>query len=269
MAMPNSLFVSHGAPNLLESDVPARSFLKRLGNDLPKPRAILAVSAHYETAVPTIGLAAAPETIHDFFGFSPSLHAFNYPAKGMPALATQIADDLAAEGIEVARDEGRGLDHGIWVPLALAYPDADIPVIPFSIQPDADAAHHLAIGQALAKVVPSDVLVVATGSMTHNLSAFRGHEIDAPPPDWVSSFADWIEVESKAGDLDRLVSFAQQAPNAGENHPTDEHFLPFFVALGVAAGRGDWRGTPLHRSYTFGVLAMDTYRFDGVERVAA
>jgi 4,5-DOPA dioxygenase extradiol len=123
--------------------------------------------------------------------------------------------------------------------------------------------HHFRIGQALATAVPDDVLIVASGSMTHNLSEFRGRDINAPAPDWVADFADWVADRVLTGDVTGLLDFFMQSRSAQRNHPTDEHFLPFFVALGAALGKGQpWSGEPLHRSYTYGVLAMDTYRFD-------
>lgn len=260
---PASLFISHGAPTLLETDVPAHHFLRSLAGELPRPRAVVAVSAHFETDRPVIGADPGPETIHDFYGFSRSLHEFQYPVSGSPDIARSIADAMAAEGIEVLVAGDQGLDHGIWVPLALVWPEADVPVIPFSIQPEQDALHHFRLGQALARAVPEDVLIVASGSMTHNLREFRGQGVNSPAPDWVSGFADWIADRVAAGDTDALLDFLDRSPSAARNHPTDEHFLPFFVALGAATASGkQWTGTPLHRSYTYGVIAMDTYRFD-------
>ena len=145
-----SVFVSHGAPNLVLQEAPARHFLESLGTTLPRPRAILAVTAHWETAAARAGSAAHPATVHDFGRFDDRLFELRYPAPGEPALAARAAHLVAAAGIASGIDPQEGLDHGVWVPLMLMYPHADIPVIPFSVQPHLGPAHHLAVGRALA-----------------------------------------------------------------------------------------------------------------------
>ncbi|HYE00775.1 MAG TPA: class III extradiol ring-cleavage dioxygenase [Alphaproteobacteria bacterium] len=253
-AMP-SLFLSHGAPTLALSDSPARHFLAGLGAEIGRPRAVVVATAHWEAAAPAVGGAAAPETVHDFHGFPPELYAVRYPAPGAPDLAAAVAARLAAAGLPAAVDPRRGLDHGVWVPLSLMYPAADVPVVPLSVQSGLGAEHHLRLGAALAGLRDEGVLVVGSGSLTHNLREFRGRAEDAPPPDWVAGFADWVAAAVAGDRRDDLAAWERLAPGAARNHPTPEHLLPLFVALG--AGRGP--GRRLHASHSFGILAMDVY----------
>jgi 4,5-DOPA dioxygenase extradiol len=265
-------FVSHGAPNLLETPAPARSYLsENFAGEIGRPRAIVVASAHFETMEPVVGTASVPETIHDFGGFSAFLHSFNYPAKGAPAIAEAIAEGLRAEGYLARINPAQGLDHGIWVPLALTLPQGGVPVIPVSIQPHRDARYHFAYGRALRRAVPADIPILATGSLTHNLRAFRGQAIDAPPAAWASEFAEWVAGRVAERDLDALLDFEARAPGAAQNHPTDEHFLPLFVALGagVEADPEAWQGRRLHHSYTYSVLAMDAYRFGPAAQISS
>lgn len=258
-----SLFVSHGAPTLVASDTPARHFLSGLGGEIGRPRAILVASAHWETEAPRITAAERPETIHDFRGFPAALYEIEYPAPGDPALAEKVAEALRSAGFEATTDATRGLDHGAWVPLKLSHPDAEVPVLQLSLQPRLGTAHHLALGRALSALTAQGVIVVGSGSATHNLSAFRGHAVDAAPPDWVSAFADWLAQRVEAGNWQALIDYRDLAPEAVRNHPTEEHYLPLLVALGAAFGaNGEIPSARLlHRSYTFSVLAMDAYGF--------
>ena len=253
------VFVSHGAPTLALRDAPARRFLTGLGAVIGRPRAIVAVTAHWETARATAGAAARPRTIHDFGRFDDALFDIAYNAPGDPALAERISDLLCAEGIPSAVDPMRGLDHGVWVPLRLMYPDADIPVVPLSVQPAHGPAHHLQVGRALAPLTRDGVLVLGTGSFTHDLARFRGQSQDAAVPDDVREFADWFDAALTEGRGCDTLTYRTRAPHAVEQHPTEEHLLPLFVALG-AAGPGV-RAERLHSSATFGVLRMDAYRF--------
>lgn len=254
------LFVSHGAPTMAIEDIPANRFLKDLGALMPRPRAVVVISAHWVTGSPRVTASARPETIHDFFGFPPALYRLNYPAPGAPDLANVIVERLRAAGIRAETDPDRGLDHGAWVPLMLAYREADIPVVQLSVQPAMNAAHHVAMGAAISDLAREDVLIMGSGGITHNLAAFRGKAPDAPAPDWVRSFRDWVEDVLTKGDIEALSRF-ESAPHARDNHPTAEHFLPLLVAAG-AGGQGQ-PARLLHSSYSFGVLAMDAYAFGG------
>lgn len=245
---------------------PARDFLAGLGARLPRPRTILLVSAHHDAAYQggraTVTASPAPPTIHDFGGFPDELFAMRYPAPGDPVLAQRVVDLLAGHGLAVTADPERGLDHGAWVPLSLIYPDADIPVVQLSIASNASPEWHFALGQALEPLRDEEVLIVGSGSITHNLRAlFSGRlPIDAPAPAWVTDFTDWIAERMSAGTLDEVLNSVERAPHGRDNHPTADHILPLFVAMG--AGGAPLRAERLHHSVTYGLLAMDVYAFD-------
>jgi 4,5-DOPA dioxygenase extradiol len=261
------LFISHGAPDLPLRPSATRDFLMRLGQQLEKPTAILVISAHWNTPDPIVSAAAQPETIHDFSGFPAALYRLNYPAPGAPLLAQQI-DRLSIEsGFASEVVTNRGLDHGAWEPLMLMYPAADIPVTQLSIQPSQDPAYHLRLGQAIlqrrgfanAPLRSSGVLILASGTATHNLREIGGHDDDALPPAWVSEFANWLNHTVIAGDRSALIDYQRIAPYAQRNHPTPEHLLPLFVAIG-ASGE-DSKATQLQSSYSYGVLSMAAFSF--------
>lgn len=255
-----TIFLSHGSPMLALQDSPARRFLQGLGKSLGRPEAIVVVSAHWETrGGPAVSLAPQPETIHDFGSFPRALFEMQYPAPGAPAAAARTAALLQNAGIPAGSSADRGLDHGAWVPLSLMYPGADIPVTQLSVVRGASPVDHERMGLALAALRHEGVLVVGSGSLTHNLYEFRGQGIDAPVPQWVSEFEAWTKARLEASDRAALLDYRSQAPFAAENHPTDEHLLPLFVAMGAAGP--DARATQLHASYEHGVLAMDAYAF--------
>jgi 4,5-DOPA dioxygenase extradiol len=255
-----SLFVSHGAPTLALERRGAADFLRGYGETLGRPEAILVVSAHWETDTPTVGVSPAPGTIHDFRGFPQALYQIRYPAPGAPLVAEEAARLIeAASGLAVRRDPNRGLDHGAWVPLSLMYPAADIPVAQLSILGRGGPAAHLALGEAIRPLRDAGVLVLASGSATHNLYEFRGQDHDAPAPDWVSGFADWLARAIQEGRGADLVNYRKLAPFAERNHPTEEHLLPLHVALGAASPGAV--GERVHSSHAHGVLAMDVHAF--------
>lgn len=252
------IFLSHGAPTLPFEDVSARHFLEGLASSIPAPRAILAVSAHWETQAPTVNAVAVNDTIHDFRGFPPALYELRYPAPGSLELAERTVSLLGEAGFNVKTDTQRGLDHGAWVPLMLAWPDANIPVVQLSVQTALGPKHHLELGRALHQLTKENILVLASGSFTHDLSSWRGQE-GMDEPEWVTEFADWFDTRLVEGKTDELLSYRELAPNARRNHPTEEHLLPLFVALG--AGGLDAQTKRLHSSTTYGVLRMDAYSF--------
>lgn len=260
MARMPALYVSHGSPNLaLTPQTPAHRFLAGLADELPRPEAILIVSAHYTTRAPAVATAAKPPMIYDFGGFSRALYEMVYAAPGAPEVSQKAAALLSKAGLPVTEDPERGYDHGVWVPLRIMYPKADIPVGQVSMQPLADARHHHALGRALAPLRDEGVLIVASGSMTHNLRAIQRDGLGNAPPAWVTDFTDWMHDRLTAGDREAVLDAIDVAPNAQANHPYDDHLLPLFVALGAA--NDDEPITRLHSSYEYGVLAMDTYRF--------
>jgi 4,5-DOPA dioxygenase extradiol len=254
-----AIFVSHGAPLLAIEPGPTHDYLRALGAELGKPAAIIVVSAHWEADHPTLGTAARPETLHDFRGFPQQLYQIRYPAPGAVETAARAQGLLAAAGMHTAADSRRGLDHGAWVPLMLMYPEADVPVTQLTVQTPLGPEHHLRLGQALRPLREDNVLILGSGSATHNLGEIRWEPAE-PAPDWVTEFQEWVAAAVEEGRADDLARFREVAPHAARNHPTEEHFLPLFAALGAATpGRA---GKRIHRAHTFGVVAMDAYAFD-------
>ncbi len=259
MQMP-VLFVSHGAPTVLLEPGDTGEAWRALGRQLPKPAAILVLSAHWTTAIPFASSAAQPETIYDFDGFPDELYTLKYPAPGAPETAQAAVLALQQAGIQAGLDRARGLDHGAWVPLSFLYPRADIPVAQLSVQPEKGPAWHVAIGRALRPLRERGVLIIGSGSISHNLRAIFNHPPGEPAPEWVVEFCDWIASRISAGDLDALSDYRSLAPHAVQNHPTDEHLLPLFAALGAANHIEN--ALHLNRVMTFGMLAMDAWLFD-------
>lgn len=255
-----ALFVSHGAPTLPLETGPANAFLSGLGHEIGRPRAILAVSAHWETGQPTVSAASAPETIYDFHGFPRELYRLRYPAPGAPQLAQRTAGLLRAQGLQAAIDPDRGLDHGAWTPLILMYPEADIPVTQLSVQPGAGSTHHVRLGEALRPLRDEGVLILGTGGATHNLREFLSHPAAAGAASWVTEFDEWLAAAIESQRTEDLVDYRRRAPHAARNHPTEEHLLPLFVALGAATPGAPARR--VHTSYVGGVISMAAYRFE-------
>ncbi len=253
-----SLFISHGSPMLAVTEAPARQFLTGLSTILPRPHAILVVSAHWETASPTVNAVAQNETIHDFFGFPRALYELSYPAPGDALLAKRIADRLGASGFPTGLDRARGLDHGAWIPLMLAWPAADIPVLQLSIQTARGPRYALDIGRALAALREEGVLIIGSGSFTHDLGRFRGQPADAPESADVGEFSAWMDEAIGRGDIEALLDYRNRAPYARRQHPSEEHLLPLFTAMGASA-TGNARC--LHRSTEHAILRMDAYGF--------
>lgn len=257
-----AVFVSHGAPTLAVEENDTTDFLKRLGRELGKPKAVLCVSAHWNTGAPAVSAAARPQTIHDFGGFSEELYRINYPAPGAPALAERVVELLGGDGIDCSVAAERGLDHGAWVPLRLLYPGADVPVTQLSVQPQLGPEHHIQVGRALAPLRREGVLLLATGSATHNLSMLAP---GGPPPVWAKEFDEWLFRKISEGKMDELLNYRSLAPHARLAHPTDEHLLPLFVALGAGLdGEGIRGARALHRGWTVGSLSMAAYGFGSV-----
>lgn len=263
-----SIFVSHGSPMIALEPGAAGRFMQRLGPALDaafgRPQAILAVSAHTAARAPVLLAGARHQAVYDFGDFDPRLNLMRYDAPGAPELARQAGALLQAAQIPVhTLDEG-GLDHGIWTALRYLYPSADIPVVPLAFVPSQSPAQQFALGAALAPLAAQGVLVLGTGSITHNLrrvfAGGRPANGDALPeiPE-CAAFRAWMQARSAACDWDALFDYRARAPHAVDMHPTDEHLLPWFVAAG-AGGRG-FAPRRLHDSVTLGSLGMDAYAF--------
>ena len=254
-----SLFISHGAPTLVTDDSPTHRFLADWSGKLARPRAIVVFSAHFETPVTTVTSGERPDMIYDFRGFPAELYKIVYPAPGDPRLAGEIAGLLRDGGIHARLDSHRGYDHGTWVPLALMYPDADVPVVQVSVSPAHSPDFHYTLGRLLEPLRERGVLIVGSGSATHNLRSYFQAAAGDAVPDWVSSFNDWVMERIQVGDADALLDYRRKAPFAAQNHPTEEHFLPLLCALGAA--HSEPAGRRVHADYEHGVLAMDAYAF--------
>lgn len=252
--MQPALFLSHGAPTLPFDSCPAGDFLRALGHQLEKPKAIVVISAHWDTPTPMTSAPLANRTIHDFYGFPKELYSLRYEPPSAQGLATQIGARLAKAGFTAAVDESRGLDHGAWIPLMLLFPDADIPVTQLSVQSGAGAAYHIALGRALASLRADNVLIIGSGSLVHNLKELA--EQGSPEPVWVEDFADWIKSRLEADDETSLCDYRLIAPYARRAHPSEEHLLPLFAAYGAGG-----KARRIHASTTFGTLRMDAYSF--------
>lgn len=228
---------------------------QQLARSLPRPRAIVVVSAHWTTATATVSAHPQPDTIHDFHGFPPALYELSYPAPGAPDLAQEIARRVPGIGI----DHQRGLDHGAWSPLRAMYPQADIPVIKLSVMPHASAAAHYRLGQALQPLTCSEILILASGGLTHNLRDVVGSAVDGSALPYVGEFRDWFAAALQRRDLPALLDYRRQAPHAARAHPSPEHLLPLFVALGAAGDQASAHCA--YRGYSLGALALDAFSF--------
>jgi 4,5-DOPA dioxygenase extradiol len=262
-----SLYLSHGSPMIALEPRDAGRFMQRLGPALTatfgRPRAILAVSAHTLASEPVLWAAGRHAAVYDFGGFDPRLRTLRYDAPGSPALAQQAGRLLADAGLPVHTSARSGLDHGIWTALRHLFPDADIPVLPLAWPPDATPAQLLALGTALAPLAAEGVLVIGTGSLTHNLGMVFGRggmpPVDQPEIAECAAFRGWVRERAESADWPALLDYRAQAPHAALMHPTDEHWLPFYPAAG-AAGPGA-AALRLHAGVDFGCLAMDAYAF--------
>jgi len=261
-----AIFLSHGSPMLALEPGSTGPFLQRLGAALdthhPRPKAILAVSAHSVAREPVLLGAATHRAVHDFGGFPDALYQLQYDPPGAPELATQVEARLRAAGLPVHHSDEGGLDHGIWSMLRFMRPQADIPVLPLAWVPNLPPAQQFALGEVLASLADEGVLVMGSGSITHNLRRIFNSgrpAVDAAEVAESAGFRRWMLERSEARDWDALFDYRRQAPSAVDMHPTDEHLLPWYVAAGVG-GRAH-APQRLHDAVTYGCLGMDAYAF--------
>jgi len=252
--MAPALFVSHGAPTFALKPGELGSRLAALGRTLAGIRAVLVVSPHWMTHGVRVMAAPRPATVHDFGGFPEPLYRLDYAAPGTPELAREALQLLLAAGFEAALDERRGRDHGAWVPLLHLLPKARVPVFQVSLPAGLDTAGALRLGQALAPLRARGVLVLGSGSLTHNLYEVGARAADAP---YALAFARWVREAVLARDAARLLDYRRLAPFAERAHPTEEHFLPLLVALGATAASEAAR--VIEGGITYGVLSMESY----------
>lgn len=253
-----TLFISHGSPMMSIAPGNTGRFWEQLAARLPRPRAILSVSAHWLTHQPAVSAVQRPETIHDFYGFPAPLYEIQYSPPGAPNLAEKISQLIPG----IAIDPQRGLDHGAWVPLRFMYPQADIPVTQFAVMPEASPEAHYRLGQRLQSLTQEGVLIMASGSITHNLRDVQRDAADGQAMPYVTEFTNWFADALTRRDLPALFDYRRQAPHAVRAHPSDDHLLPLYVALGAAGSpKNAAHCAVLYREVTMGAVAMDAYQF--------
>jgi len=251
-----SLFISHGSPMLALEPGASGPALKRLAAELAQPKAIVVVSAHWESRELLVSSHAQPDTWHDFSGFPAALYAVQYPAPGDPALAQRVSQLLCAAGLPARLDPQRPFDHGTWVPLSLMYPKADIPVVQISLPTQLGPQLQELVGRALAGLREEDILLIGSGSITHNLGELDWHAGPESIEPWALAFREWMIDKLATDDTPALHDYRQQAPFAARNHPSDEHLLPLYFARGAGG-----QFAIAHQGFTLGALGMDIYRF--------
>ena len=251
-----TIFVAHGAPPLLDDAEWVRE-LNTWAARLPKPKAVLMLSAHWEERPVTIGATRTVPLIYDFYGFEPHHYQQKYAAPGAPHLAERLRKTLKATQ-PVADDPGRGLDHGAYVPMVAMYPDADVPVLQVSL-PSENPQELFALGRALQPLREEGVLIIGSGFITHNMRALDWHGT-TPPPAWAVDFDAWTADALARKDIDSLLDYERKGPASHIALPTREHFVPLLVALGAASDAdaiqfpisGFWMGSLTRRSVQFG-----------------
>ena len=251
-----SLFISHGSPMLALQPGESGPALARLAAEMPRPRAIVMVSAHWESHELLVNGNPQPETWHDFGGFAAELFAVQYPAPGLPDLTREVVELLAASDLPARIDSRRPFDHGVWVPLSLMYPQADIPVVQISLPSRQGPELQTRVGKALAGLRADDVLIIGSGSITHNLGELNWNGDSARVEPWAQAFRDWMIDKLASDDESALHQYRSLAPHAVRAHPSDEHLLPLYFARGAG---GEF--SIAHQGFTMGALGMDIYRF--------
>lgn len=251
-----TLFISHGAPDIVTSNHQAVNALTLLGQRFAAPRAIIIVSAHWISTPIGITSAEKPSTIHDFGGFPKSLYKLNYPAKGDPLLAEEIGNQLTNSGFKVNLDDQRGFDHGTWVPLMLMYPNADIPVIQVSL-PEGDIEACIRLGESLAVLRKQGILVIGSGGSVHNLRALN---IDGITAEWATSFENWLLNAVEGNHFNQVTNPAEFPPEFIMAHPTIEHFMPLIVAW--AAANRERAGKRIYHGFMYGNNGLSFYQFN-------
>ncbi|KAA8539411.1 hypothetical protein F0562_026103 [Nyssa sinensis] len=262
MALKETFYISHGSPTLsIDESLPARHFLKAFREKTFSqiPSSILVISGHWETAEPTVNVVSGVnDTIHDFYGFPKQMYKLKYPAPGAPKLAKRVKEVLMASGFKkVNEDKTRGLDHGAWVPLMLMYPEADIPVCQLSVQTERDGTYHYNLGKALAPLKEEGVLIVGSGSATHNLRSLRNSNDDSVAS-WALEFDTWLKESLLNGRYEDVNHYEEKAPHAKIAHPWPDHFYPLHVAMGAADENA--KAELIHHSWT-STISYASYKF--------
>jgi 4,5-DOPA dioxygenase extradiol len=256
MAFP-ALFVSHGAPTaVLEEDAYTRA-LGAWARGRPRPRAIVVVSAHAEALGPArVNAGSQPSLIYDFYGFPASLYDVRYPAPGAPDLAREVAGAFAEAGLDPVLDAQRGWDHGVWVPLRLLYPAADVPVVEVSLPVPRTPELLLTMGGVLAPLRNKGILLFGSGGDVHNLHRLRGDDAEPPEP-WAVAFDAWVAERLLAKDVAGLAAYASRAPHANLAVPTSEHLDPLFFVLGARDALDEMES--IYEGFRYGTLSLRSF----------
>lgn len=250
------LFISHGSPLLALDPEQVGPALHRLSFNLPKPHAIVVMSAHWESQALEVSTSTRPQTWHDFRGFPKELYRIHYPASGQPELAEEILKLLAEQHIIAHANSTRPRDHGVWMPLLHMYPDADIPVVEISLPMHMNADEIYQVGKILSTLRERQILLIGSGSITHNLAELSWNGLSHPVPFWAMTFRNHVVSKLSHQDYDAVLNWSE-LPYIERNHPSLEHFAPLFFAMGLGN-----RFSIVHSSFSMGTLGMDIYRFD-------
>lgn len=250
------LFISHGSPMLAINPEQVGPALQRLGLNLPQPKAIVVMSAHWESNALEVNTGVRPMTWHDFRGFPKELYEIQYPAPGSPELAEEILTLFADAGLNAHANSTRPRDHGVWMPLLHMYPEAEIPVIEISLPMNLTSHEIYSVGNALKILREKQILLIGSGSITHNLRELSWHGKNNLIPEWASTFRNYVVSRLNHNDYQAVLDW-KSIPHVERNHPTIEHFAPIFFSMGTGE-----RFNVVHSSFTMGSLGMDIYRFD-------
>jgi 4,5-DOPA dioxygenase extradiol len=255
-----SYFIAHGSPLLAIEENEYTKFLVQLGHKSAKPKAIVLFSAHWISRVQQVSEVDEYSTIYDFGGFPDALYQIEYPAKGSQALAEEIKELFAKDGISFQSEMSRGLDHGAWVVLRLLYPNAEIPVISMSVNPELSPEQQYKIGKSLAELRNKDVMIIASGGTVHNLRAIDWRD-NGEVTSWALEFDQRLETHLNKWDMESLFQYETLAPSAQLAVPRfgSEHFIPIFYAMGAA--NDEQKATLLHRSFRYGSLSHSVWQF--------
>ncbi|MEH6945219.1 DODA-type extradiol aromatic ring-opening family dioxygenase [Bacillus sp. JJ722] len=255
-----SYFIAHGAPLLAIENNEYTEFLKELGHSSPRPKAIVVFSAHWESTIQHVSDIDEYNMIYDFGGFPEALYNIQYPAKGEKGISKEIEELFVKQGIPFQRETSRGLDHGSWVVLRALYPNAEIPVIAMSVNPNLSPEEQYKIGKSLSSLRQKDVMIIASGGTVHNLRALKWKD-NGEVESWALAFDEWLEKHLKNWDTKSLLDYHSLAPEADLAVPPygTEHFIPIFYAMGAADD--EQKATLLHRSYRYGNLSHSVWQF--------
>jgi 4,5-DOPA dioxygenase extradiol len=252
------IFLSHGAPSLPLEDIPARAFIKELGIKYKNIKAVLCISAHWETSIPEVTTNPWPNTIHDFYGFPEELYQIKYWAPGSPELAKETYNLIEDNGMEALKNHDRGLDHGTWIPMMLMFPEADVPVIQLSLQHHMDPEKHMHVGQAVSELKNEGILILGSGGAVHPLG-YASFRSGAQPDPWAIDFEAWLTKAVTSGDEESLLNYRRISPYPERVHPYPDHLMPLLTVFGAADNK---KGKVAHKSWYAGDLGMGAYIFD-------